>query len=96
MLGIMVCHTFFESGHAIGIRKLNFNHSLALKEPFRLSKWADVSPLLKYISGAVAPRVWAAKRPFTRVSVIRSFAIPILKGHVTWQLPVRVLVDVEQ
>ena len=25
---------------------------MALKEPYRESEWADISPLLKYISGA--------------------------------------------
>ena len=39
---------------------------MAQKEPYRQSKWADVSPLLKYISGAVTPHFWAAEQPFTR------------------------------
>ena len=34
---------------------------MAPKEPYRESEWADVSPLLKYISGAVAPRLKAPK-----------------------------------
>ena len=28
-------------------------HSMAPKDPYRWSKWAEVSPLQKYISGAV-------------------------------------------
>ena len=44
-------------GHAIGKR-------MAPKEPYRHSKWADVSPLLKYISDAVAPRLYAPKGPY--------------------------------
>ena len=38
-------------GHALCKSKLNF-YSMAPKEPYRQSKWADVSLLLKYISGA--------------------------------------------
>ena len=37
---------------------------MAPKEPYRESEWADVSPLLKYISGAVAPRLKAPKGPY--------------------------------
>ena len=36
---------------------------MAPKEPYRQSKWADVSLLLKYISGAVAPRLKAPSGP---------------------------------
>ena len=35
-------------GHAIGKRTLNF----IIQEPYRQSEWADVSPLMKYISEA--------------------------------------------
>ena len=52
-------------GHAICKRKnTQLNHSMAPKEPYRESEWADVSPLLKYISGAVAPRLKAPKGPY--------------------------------
>ena len=33
-------------------KNTQLNHSMAPKEPYRESEWADVSPLLKYISGA--------------------------------------------
>ena len=36
---------------------------MAPKEPYRESEWADVSPLMKYISGAVAPCLKAPKGP---------------------------------
>ena len=45
-------------------KNTQLNHSMAPKEPYRHSKWADVSPLLKYISGAVAPRLKAPKGPY--------------------------------
>ena len=45
-------------------KNTQLNNSLAPKEPYRHSKWADVSPLLKYISGAVAPRLKAPKGPY--------------------------------
>ena len=55
-------------GQAIGKRTLNLiRYSRAPKEPHRQSKWADVSPLLKYISGAVAPRLKDPKGPHRRV-----------------------------
>ena len=50
-------------GHALCKSKLNF-YSMAPKEPYRQSKWAEVSLLLKYISGAVAPRLKAPKGPY--------------------------------
>ena len=45
-------------------KNTQLNHSMAPKEPYRESEWADVSPLLKYISGAVAPRLKAPKGPY--------------------------------
>ena len=44
-------------------KNTQLNHSMAPKEPQRKNKWADVSPLLKYVSGAVAPRLKAPKGP---------------------------------
>ena len=38
---------------------------MAPKEPYRQSKWADVSPLLKYFSGAVAPHRKAPSGPYS-------------------------------
>ena len=40
-------------------KNTQLNHSMAPKEPYRESKWADVSPLLKYISGAVCINWWS-------------------------------------
>ena len=37
---------------------------MAPKESYRESEWADISPLLKYISGAVAPRLKAPSGPY--------------------------------
>ena len=42
----------------------DFAVTIEPKEPYRHSKWADVSPLLKYISGSVAPRLKAPKGPY--------------------------------
>ena len=52
-------------GHEIGKRTLNLIIQWLRRSPIaRESEWADVSPLLKYISGAVAPRLKAPKGPY--------------------------------
>ena len=45
-------------------KNTQLNNSLAPKEPYSQSEWAEVSPLLKYFSGAVAPRLKAPKGPY--------------------------------
>ena len=52
-------------------KNTQLNHSMAPKEPYRESEWADVSPLLKYISGAVAPCLKAPKGPY-QASLVNS------------------------
>ena len=54
-------------------KNTQLNHSMAPKEPYRESEWADVSPLLKYISGAVVPRLKARRGRIRRVHMIRQF-----------------------
>ena len=52
-------------GHAIGNRTLNLIIQWLRRSPIGICcKWADISPLLKYISGAVAPRLKAPKGPY--------------------------------
>ena len=53
-------------------KNTQLNHSMAPKEPYRQSKWADISPLLKYISGAVAPRPKAPKGPYYASTYVRT------------------------
>ena len=57
-------------------KNTQLNHSMAPKEPYRESEWADVSPLLKYISGAVAPRLKAPKGPYQA-----SLCNPLISAH---------------
>ena len=79
-------------------KNTQLNHSMAPKEPYRESEWADVSPLLKYFSGAVAPLLKAPKGPYQASFFNSKMSIICVEWKnscpLSWPHPMRLVVIV--